>query len=115
MRITESYRKEVNMKRTATTVILLICIILILAFCFTMLNLFHMGKFRLSMMSNWLCKQFLFNNGISIPEEFADLDFRLQISFFEAFPEAIGANGSPAYDALMVNIRDAVNAYYGIS
>ena len=64
---------------------------------------------------NWLCKQFLFNNGISIPEEFADLDFRLQISFFEAFPEAIGANGSPAYNALMVNIRDAVNAYYGIS
>lgn len=107
-------KKAVGIILKIIAVILPICMILLLVATFNVLDLSHEGKFRLSAMSNWLCKQFLLEQGVTIPEEFSDLDFQQCIILFEAFPDRYSVPGYSPYEDLLLEIQDVVNAYYGI-
>ena len=114
MHIMESRPREVSMKHKTVNIILSICLILLLIFCFTVLDLFHMGKFRLSAMSNWACKQFILQQGATIPEEFSDMNFPLVFAAAEAYPDRPFVYGWTTLGDWMNQIRDIANAYYGI-
>lgn len=107
-------KKAVNIILKIIAVILPICMILLLWASCNVLELFHEGKFRLSAMHNWLCKQFLLDQGVTIPEEYSDMNFQSRIARFEEGPRSDPVAGSPSLEALLQEIKDAVNAYYGI-
>lgn len=67
----------------------------------------------LSSLDNEECKQFLLNQGVTIPEEFSDLDFQQLIALFEANPNGSTAAGYTPYGDLLQEIKDVVNVYYG--
>lgn len=108
------------MKRTITDVlkiiaaVLLISMLLFLVAYFSVLDPFHMGKLRLSVMNEALCKDFLLKQGVTISEEFSNLDFQQLIALFEAIPNGSTATGYAPYGDLLQEIKDVVNAYYGI-
>lgn len=74
------------MKKKKTAVILISCLVLLAVAVFLASNLFHMGKFRLSALSNKQCEKFLVAQGVTIPEEFSNLDFREWIATVEETP-----------------------------
>ena len=101
------------MKRTIT-IILLISMLLLLIFWFLVVDLFHMGKFRLSLLNNRQCKQFLLAQGITIPEEFNDYNFQRIITLIETAPNVSFASPYLSQEHFANEIRSVVNAYYGI-
>ena len=104
------------MKKRKTAIILISCLFWLAVAVFLASNLFHMGKFRLSALSNRQCAKFLVAQGVTIPEEFSDLDFREWIATGEETPNISNVfNASSTLENLLGDIRDAVNAYYGVS
>ena len=104
------------MKKKKTAIILISCLFWLAVAVFLASNLFHMGKFRLSALSNRQCAKFLVAQGVTIPEEFSDLDFREWIATVEETPNISNVfNASSTLENLLGDIRDAVNAYYGVS
>jgi len=102
------------MKHKTVNIVLSLCLILLLIFCFAVLDLFHMGKFRLSALSERQCKQFLLDQGITISEEFSDTNFRDIIASIEKNPDREYVMGWTTAADFLTDIRDVVNAYYGI-
>ena len=99
-----------------TAIILISCLVLLAAAVFLASNLFHMGKMRLSLiMTNEECKQFLLDRGVIIPEEFSDLNFRDAFADIEKNPDIVFIYGWVALGDFATEIRDVLNAYYGIT
>lgn len=98
-----------------TVVILISCLVLLAVTVFLASNLFHMGKFRLSALSEKQCKQFLLDQGITISEELSDANFRDIIASIEKNPDREYVMGWTTAADLLRAIRDVVNAYYGIT
>lgn len=107
--------KGVIRMKKKTVVILISCLVLLAVAVFLASGLFHMGKFRLSALSNRQCAKFLVAQGVTIPEEFADLDFRKFFSFIEDNPHRNDFSTSwRVLDKLSKDIYDIVIAYYEI-
>lgn len=108
------------MKKTLTVIlkiiatVLLISMLLFLVAWFSVVDMFHMGKFRLSLLNEELCKEFVLDQGVTIPEEFSDFTFQPFFVSIEGDPHQEFIYGWTALADFCYAVRDAVNAYYGI-
>ena len=97
-----------------TVVILISCLVLLAVAVFLASGLFHMGKFRLSALSNRQCAKFLVAQGVTIPEEFSGLNFQYFFSSIEDDPDIPFVYGHTPLVIFLEEIRDVVIKYYGI-
>ena len=98
-----------------TAIILISCLVLLAVAVFLASNLFHMGKFRLSALSNRQCAKFLVAQGVTIPEEFSNFKLREFFAYIEKNPDVSNLGVSwPALEEFSETIRDVVIKYYGI-
>ena len=96
-------------------IILAVCLVLLLIFCFTVLDLFHMGKFRLSALNNRLGEKFLISQSVVIPEEFRDLNFQWFFAVIENDPYMKSFGFGSHLEDFSKEILKVVRNYYGIT
>ena len=97
-----------------TAIILISCLVLLAAAVFLASDLFHMGKFRLSALSNRQCAKFLVAQGVTIPEKFSDFDFQGFIAEIEENPNIDFVLGWTELQLFSEEIRNIVIKYYEI-
>lgn len=101
------------MKRLVAALLLIGAFLLLWAYFVDSDAYFH-GRVRLSSLDDEQCKQFVLDQGITIPEEFSGLNFQYFFSSIEDDPDISFIYGHTPLVIFLEEIRDAVNAYYGI-